>query len=292
MGLDPNGARFLIQARNAGVRFDRTLTLGRQWLFIAFWDARRLFYDLPSERPLITPDGYADTFLRALGAADLHAMDASAYEQADIIHDLNHPVPEAMKGRFDVVLDAGSMEHVFNFPQALKNAMEMVNVGGRLFLISPTNNQCGHGFYQMSPELFYRALSPENGYQIERMYAYEWGTEKWFSVARPEVVRARVELCRGSQSVSLLVQAIRNANVPIFKDPPQQSDYVVLWDGGQSSRRQSALSKWMDARLPLRVVQGMHKIVNGSRNLRNLLRNRGSLKDTRFFSSAGRLGSK
>ena len=63
-------------------------------------------------------------------------------------------------GQFDVVYDGGTLEHVFNFPVALRNAMELLRPGGRLFTIHTcANNLCGHGFYQFSRELFYRTLS-------------------------------------------------------------------------------------------------------------------------------------
>jgi len=69
------------------------------------------------------------------------------------------------------VIDGGTLEHVFNFPVAIKNAMQMVRAGGRLSLSPPANNYFGHGFYQFSPELFYRVLSAEKRVPLERMIA-------------------------------------------------------------------------------------------------------------------------
>ena len=39
-----------------------------------------------------------------LGIKNLSIIDASGYEGADIIHDLNEPVPENLHGRFDAVI--------------------------------------------------------------------------------------------------------------------------------------------------------------------------------------------
>ena len=86
-------------------------------------------------------------------------MDASSFEGATVVHDLNLPITEALKGRFDVVCDAGTIEHVMNFPTAIRNCMEMVRVGGHLILGTPANNFFGHGFYQFSPELWFRLFS-------------------------------------------------------------------------------------------------------------------------------------
>jgi 2-polyprenyl-3-methyl-5-hydroxy-6-metoxy-1,4-benzoquinol methylase len=74
------------------------------------------------------------------------SIDASDYENATYVHDLNVPIPDHLKGQFDLVDDGGTLEHVFNFPVALRNCMEMVKVGGHLLLNVPTNNFVGHGF--------------------------------------------------------------------------------------------------------------------------------------------------
>jgi hypothetical protein len=171
----------------------------------------------------------------SLGATKVHSMDVSDFEGASVVHDLNQPIPVALKERFDVVYDGGTLEHVFNFPTALKNCMEMVRVGGRFFTHTVTNNWCGHGFYQFSPELFYRALSRENGFEVERMIIHRAGPYgSWYEVADPELIRSRVELITFSP-VMLLVQARRTASVPIFSQSPQQSDYTPRWQSGTSS---------------------------------------------------------
>jgi hypothetical protein len=78
-------------------------------------------------------------------------LDNSAYEGAAIVIDLNAPLPDALKNRFTAVIDGGCLEHIFNFPQAIKNSMEMLSIGGHFLGITPANNFCGHGFYQFSP---------------------------------------------------------------------------------------------------------------------------------------------
>lgn len=56
-----------------------------------------------------------------LGASSITVLDASPYEGADTIHDMNTPVPEVWHGRYDVVIDSGSLEHIFNFSVAIAN---------------------------------------------------------------------------------------------------------------------------------------------------------------------------
>lgn len=112
-------------------------------------------------------DSYS--FFRALGFREVHAMDISPYEKADIIFDLNsRDVPIELKNRFDYILDGGTTEHVFDYPQALKNIAAMLKVGGKIFHYIPTYGWTNHGYYSLSPSLlddFYRA----NGFHVETL---------------------------------------------------------------------------------------------------------------------------
>lgn len=234
MGLDINAVHFLIAARKSGARFDDVLMIGRQDLnvFPAKMAAvlRSAGLDAEAFREGETDTQYAEPLFRSLGAKRVFSLDASDFEGAQVVHDLNEPVGPDLKERFDVVYDGGTLEHVFNFPVALKNCMEMVKAGGRVFVHTGTNNWCGHGFYQFSPELFYRALSPENGFEVERMVVHAVGPYgRWHEVVDPNVIRSRIEILT-FYPLHLLVQAKRMSSVPIFARAPQQSDYTPRWE--------------------------------------------------------------
>jgi hypothetical protein len=252
MGISYAAAQFLVDARNSGASFDRTLTLGRQDLFASPILLTRL---LKREGFLSDPSGFrraitrwpyrADPLFEALGARELHFMDNSPYEGANLIHDLNEPIPEAFKEKYDLVLDGGTLEHIFNFPVALKNAMEMVRVGGNAIFLSPANNYVGHGFYQLSPELYLQALSEQNGYRIERLLAIEDDlATDWIFGRIPIAVEAqrgayeiprdlptgRIEFTT-TRPALLFVLASRQERVQIFSTTPQQGLYRTLWEG-------------------------------------------------------------
>jgi hypothetical protein len=181
------------------------------------------------------PD-FADDFFRGLGASALDFMDASSYEGANVLHDLNQPISLKLTESYDCVFDGGALEHVFNFPIALKNCMEMVKVGGHLIIITTWNNYAGHGFYQFSPELFYSALSVENGYSVEQMLVVQ--KNKWYSVANPKVIQSRVELVNSDPTL-LFVISKRNAIRTVFSTWPQQSDYSTMWSPDKSQAIES-----------------------------------------------------
>jgi hypothetical protein len=139
------------------------------------------------------------------------------------------PIPATFHGRFTAVVDGGSLEHVFNFPAAIKNCMEMVEVGGHLLAITPVNNMAGHGFYQFSPELFFRILSAGNGFVVDRILLAEVRPRpQWYRVIDPAVAGHRVEFKTGRPAY-LYIQARRVGDGPILATPPMQSDYSREW---------------------------------------------------------------
>jgi hypothetical protein len=109
--------------------------------------------------------------------------------------------------------------------------MEMVQVGGHFTQVNEANNYMGHGFWQFSPELIYRAFSPENGFRIETVLLHEVTPGgAWYSARDPKQIGCRVQLSNRKPTYILTI-AKRMALVEVFAKPPQQSDYVAKWNG-------------------------------------------------------------
>ena len=234
MGITVNTMEQLLRARRIGVDFAVTATLGHQAYFHCTHDAyRKLVRDhglegsrFDRDDPGFLVDGcYADALFHDLGARELEVYDASAYEGATQLHDFNTRIGSAHRERYTAVFDGGSLEHVFNVPVALENLMSMVAVGGHYISAVPCNNWAGHGFYQFSPELFFRALSPENGFDHTSVIAYaETGPSSSLELVDPLRAGRRLEFS-SSGKLSLFVVAKRVAAVPMFGSYPHQSDY-------------------------------------------------------------------
>jgi SAM-dependent methyltransferase len=212
-------------------------------------------------------------------------MDYSQYEGADIIHDLNKPVTTDLANRFDVVIDGGSLEHVFNFPTAIASLMTMVRIGGRLFMTTPANNLCGHGMYQFSPELMFRIFAPENGFEMIHLQLVEarfpsvelTRNRRIYEVSDPAKVERRVGFI-SDRPVMMMVEARKFASVPLFVQPPLQSDYVSNW--ARIDVRASTTSTQTSLR---EIAQGVFSLLPSSLQMRI----RGYL-ELRRFSLANR----
>ena len=268
MGLDINAVQFLIAARQEGVEFGDVLMLGRQDLNVYPARMREILakHGFPTAAFAEgAPDtGFAEPVFKALGAKNVFSLDASNFEGAEFVHDLNQPLPPELRERFDLVYDGGTLEHVFNFPVALKSCMEMLRPGGEIITHTGTNNWCGHGFYQFSPELYFRVFRPENGFEMKRMIAHCVGPYgRWYEVADPSAIRSRVEVITFTP-LQLLVRARRTQAVPIFQQAPQQSDYTPRWhEDGEAAAADSATNRYAPPRPKLaRLLPGISRLWN------------------------------
>jgi hypothetical protein len=73
------------------------------------------------------------TFFGLLGVGQVLAIDQSDYEGAEIIIDLNRPLPEALRASVDLLYGGSVLDNVFDPAFYLKNAADLLRVGGRLF---------------------------------------------------------------------------------------------------------------------------------------------------------------
>lgn len=237
MGLDTNGTKFLLYAKKHGLDFSKTAMIGRQFLYLSPEELASnlsLFGDTSGQETIDAIfndyDGYSEGFLKYIGAKDIHSFDNAPYENATHIHDMNNPIPDEYKNQFSVVIDGGSLEHIFNFPTAIKNCIEMLKVGGYYLGITPANNFLGHGFYQFSPELYFRIFSEDNGFEIDNFLLFEdKKNAPWYSVKDPKTIGKRVTLTN-SNPTYLLILAKKIRECEVFSITPQQSDYVHIWN--------------------------------------------------------------
>jgi len=233
MGIDLHNLGLLAHAQDRGVSFARTVGIGRQALFVdpPELERHRMLRGLApladAAAPADGPRWFEPLMQQWFGAATVDSVDASAYEQATLLHDMNLPWPEgrAGLGSYDAVLDFGCLEHVFDFPVAWRNCVALCRTGGHLFHSLPANNLSGHGFYQFSPELFFNLYQEKNGFALLGVwFALKAEPRYWWKVADPAAVQHRVTL-RNAHEVYLLVIARKLVDPGPFT-APQQSDYA------------------------------------------------------------------
>jgi hypothetical protein len=253
-------ARNLLELRKGQIG-GRAVTLGRLSVFFHGSDLKALRSLVPRDRATeawiaaYRWGDFAEGFFRdVLKFESVDSIDFSDYQGASIIHDLGEPLPAAYCNQFDLAVDGGTLEHVFNFPQAIGNLMRLVRVEGAVYVSAPCNNLCGHGFYQFSPELMYRVFCPANGFEpiavriaTARYVSVELTPHhELYEVADPDAARQRVNLL-SSTPVLIMALARRIADVEPFKNKVLQSDYVAKWDGQPAASAGGAVRQLKDA---------------------------------------------
>jgi SAM-dependent methyltransferase len=247
MGIGPIELRFLQMAGERGP-LGHTLTIGRQEFLVRDY--------LSKESGKIAPRlsvGFqgAENLLHHLGASQISSLDYSGFEGANVIHDLNEPVPDDLKSQYDSVIDLGSAEHVGNPMQAFKNYGELCKVGGQIVLSLPANNLCGHGLYQFSPELFFRIYSEKNGFRNLEVFVSEIKRPTRLFRVLNRHANGRIEIVTGSATM-LLVRAVRS-DAELFSDGIFQRDYEDQWDqaarGGENTAGEASPSRRNHSRI-------------------------------------------
>jgi hypothetical protein len=76
------------------------------------------------------------SIFRALGIDSVRALDVSAYEGAEIVHDLNRPLPPDLEQTVDFLLDGSTLDNVFDPAMAIRNFAGLLRPGGRLLTIN------------------------------------------------------------------------------------------------------------------------------------------------------------
>ena len=166
MGLAPAAIAYLMIEGKRREFSGSVLTLGVQNVFMTQDQFEKLAHSLSynlnpaptklTKLPLIEGQITCEYALLRLGFSDVVATDANDFEDADFLFDLNdEKVPDVHRGVYDLVIDSGTLEHVFHLPNALRNVVNFASDGGRVIHLSPSSNHIDHGFYMFSPTLFW-----------------------------------------------------------------------------------------------------------------------------------------
>jgi hypothetical protein len=115
----------------------------------------------------------ASTFFRLLRLKDVVSVDILGCEHVpDLVHDLNQPFPSQLLNRFGMIIDPGTIEHVFDMKTCLSNLVRALKVGGVVIHQVPNYSYNG-GYFSINPNVlhdFYRA----NGFSDLKAYLILW----------------------------------------------------------------------------------------------------------------------
>lgn len=232
MGIGIHPYNFLRYALKRSGSFGKTATIGRQNLDLR---TNQYINKMSNLAEIVDYGEFCEKLLLThFGSVKVDSYDYSDYQGATFTYDLNMPPPSNLTGPeylYDTIIDSGSLEHIFNIPQAFKNISNMCKIGGTIIHALPANNFCGHGFWQMSPELFFSLYSEANGYtETEVFLAGAKDIKNWYKVKNPKNGIRR--LLTNNSKVLALVKTKKIQNISHYT--VQQSDYVHIWKDSKS----------------------------------------------------------
>lgn len=182
----------------------------------------------PSAAPLTDSE-----FFHVLGFERWTSVDASDFEGADIIHDLNTPgLSEKLGSAVDLALETGTAEHVFHLPHYLGNVCECLKEGGIALHFVPAHGYVDHGFYQFSPTLFHDFYLA-NRFDVLDIVLLRTATEDWAEGSITRYVPGafdRRDRRRFEDSYVILGIAVRKRRDSSSDRIPQQRVYRELTD--------------------------------------------------------------
>lgn len=93
-------------------------------------------------------------FKEILKVEKFESVDISNEEGADYVFDLNKEYDDQnnnLNNKYDFVIEGGTMEHLSNNQQYLKNVFNFLKTDGYFFCSTPSSGYAEHGLYQFSP---------------------------------------------------------------------------------------------------------------------------------------------
>jgi hypothetical protein len=174
MGLFPSSMRLLLKFHKYRKFEGPVCCLGNQEIWATYEDLVAIFEEMDCEyqRParvvlhtsrmfrqnpwlkeIAARFVHARVFFEMLGVREYFDIDKFDWDKPVLQHDLNLPVPEDLRDRFNLVMDGGAAEHVFDVRQVMANMVDLTKVGGSVVHIASLRPD--HGFYSFSPCFFF-----------------------------------------------------------------------------------------------------------------------------------------
>lgn len=263
MGLIPSHLHLLAIEQHKHPMKGDVLTSGQLAMYETLEDVKNIFVS-HGIMPKQLPEGFdtknkipacvgtprenftnAGAMLSMLGAEKVFVFDVSNYEGADYVIDLNYDVDPKYHERFDVILDSGTLEHVFDTSCALANYVKMLKKGGRLIFFLPCSNAINHGFYSLQPNVFFDFFGA-NGFSDFNCYLMEessFNVYKKSKIYRYDYISSLTEYPISTKNtIEVCFFATKNSDANLEKiQKPIQGMYLE-YNWGKKNVQASALS--------------------------------------------------
>jgi len=192
MGLAPANLKFIMKKNRRYGFSGPVLTFGNQDIYateenIRSWARKEriklnspseILFSTSSDIPKINKEAvryiHAKTFFEFIGISEdkYYDIDKFDFDKPKIIHDLQFPMDQKYHDFFNLIIDCGTLEHIFDVKAVMENIVKITKVGGYVLQMVPAQNFLNHGFYQFSPTFFHDFYT-SNGFEVVESYITE-----------------------------------------------------------------------------------------------------------------------
>ncbi len=143
-----------------------------------------------------------------LTSIEYNSIDVCPGLKTEIL-DLNFDaLPAHMIGHYDIVLNFGTTEHVFNQWNCFEVMHDACKVGGAIYHQLPVSGYLDHGYYCYTP-LFFREMAAANNYEILDLFVTPAGESKIDALEIP--ARSSASILVGLEHLS------ENNRIPLMR---------------------------------------------------------------------------
>jgi hypothetical protein len=143
-----------------------------------------------------------------------------------------------LRKKYDLIVDGGSLEHIFNVHIALNNLTNNLKIGGKIVHLNPSNNWNGHGLYQFSPGFYSTFYNNLNGYRNTKIFIIKSDKPKKIYKVNTNFV-SRLELKSPSRLECVVITELHQR---INRKSLYQKDYYVRWNDVNTKSKSFFLS--------------------------------------------------
>ena len=231
MGIDKSALNAILLSCKYIKNKTNLLTLGRQQIHTIKETNIDIGNKLNIDLSSIIYGNYCENFFQSIGFENVDSIDNSNYENAKYVYNLNYPILEEFKNKYDYIYDGGTTEHIFNIPKVLENIIDMLSIDGLFVSVTCNNNFSGHGMYQFSPELYLSCFTQKYGMKIIDMYIGEVGktSDEWKNVNSFNGYRNIDKFDTKLETyIIIIARKISNEREYLLKNCPNQYSYSEI----------------------------------------------------------------
>lgn len=193
-------------------------------------------------------------FFASFCKARFHALDVSNFEGADVLHDLNYPLPAHLYGIADFIFDGSCLDNIFDVGNAMRSLSRLLRPGGRIVLMEHGTPFQGPGapagaLTTFSPEWFFNFFAATGYADCQNylgvfpfgMFGQDWVVKQWEPFDAHDNPVSATPICGDFVNIVIAEKGVGLDNDSVI---PTQAQYRLMHKSAENSRYVAAYRRY------------------------------------------------